>query len=141
MKTLMKRDYICVFVFYVLFVALFSIGTACTNSTSSSSSLSSSIVENTSVCKGTQGTEVIDNNEWIYGTWECQTQYGTMRLIINDDGRMYDTVEERWCSYSIEGDDIVEHILDGLVSTYHIDRVNKRFDCGNNRDWFIKVSN
>ena len=82
-----------------------------------------------------------DENEWIYGTWECKTQYGTMRLIINDDGRMYDSVEERWCSYSIEGDEIVEHILDGLVSTYHIDRVNKRFDCGNNKDWFRKVSN
>ena len=32
----MKRDYICVSVFYVLFVALFSIGTACSNQSSSS---------------------------------------------------------------------------------------------------------
>ena len=36
MTTLMKRDYICVSVFYVLFVALFSIGTACSNQSSSS---------------------------------------------------------------------------------------------------------
>mgnify|MGYP003418022975 CR=1 FL=1 len=42
MKTLMKRDYICVSVFYVLFVALFSIGTACSNQSNSSSSSNSS---------------------------------------------------------------------------------------------------
>ena len=162
----MKTKEIIIAVVYVVFTTALCVACnlASKNSSSSSQSSSSTAVDNTSeseyieshdteiatcdtsdvahVYKVEESYQTIeDDNEWIYGTWECRTKYGTMKLIIQDNGRMYDSVEERWCSYSIEGDEIVEHVLDGLVSTYHIDRVNKRFDCGNYENWFKKITN
>ena len=81
-----------------------------------------------------------DINSWIYGKWRCQTPYGTIEVIIKDNGRMYDGIEERWFNYTIEGDRIIEQ-LNGFISSYNIDRANKRFDCGKPGYWFKKVSN
>lgn len=82
----------------------------------------------------------VDKNEWIYGTWRCSTPYGTIEIILQDNGRMYDGIEERWCNYTIEGDRIIEQLNHG-ISSYNIDRANKRFDCGEPGYWFVKVSN
>lgn len=80
----------------------------------------------------------VDENEWIYGTWRCSTPYGTIEIIVQDNGRMYDGIEERWCNYTIEGDRIIEQLNHG-ISSYNIDRANKRFDCGEPGYWFTKV--
>ena len=80
----------------------------------------------------------VDENEWIYGTWRCSTPYGTIEVILQDNGRMYDGIEERWHDYTIEGNRIIEQ-LNGGISSYNIDRANKRFDCGEPGYWFRKV--
>lgn len=82
----------------------------------------------------------LDDNDWIYGTWKCNTPYGTIKLILQDNGQMYDGIEEKWYSYSIEEDRIIEQ-CNGYISAYNIDRVNKRFDAGRDSgSWFYKVS-
>ena len=77
-------------------------------------------------------------NEWIYGDWECQTPNGIIVLTIKKDGRIYDGIDDKWYTYTIKGDELVEQ-LNGYVSVYHIDRVHKRFDCGKKGLWFRRV--
>ena len=81
-----------------------------------------------------------DENEWIYGEWHCQTPLGKIVVIIREGGRMYDDLEKKWVSYTIEGNRLIEQ-LNGYISSYTIDRVNKRFDAGEAGYWFEKVSN
>ena len=78
-----------------------------------------------------------DSNSWIYGTWKCRTPYGTIKVILQEDGRMYDSTNEGWFSYTIEGNRIIEKCK-GYISTYNIDRANERFDCGEPGVWFYK---
>ena len=80
----------------------------------------------------------INNNGWIYGTWICKTPYGTIKLIIQEDGRLYNSIEEAWHTYTIRDDEIVEQ-CNGYVSSYKIDRNNQRFDAGEPGMWFQKV--
>lgn len=77
------------------------------------------------------------SDSWIYGTWKCRTPYGTIEVILREDGRMYNSTEEGWHNYTIEGSRIIEQ-CDGFISTYNIDRANKRFDCGEPGVWFYK---
>lgn len=84
-------------------------------------------------------TEMVDNFAWIYGTWHCDTPYGKMKVVLQKDGRMYDSVNEKWYNYKIEGGRIIEQ-CDGYISTYNIDEVNKRFDAGEPGVWYYKVS-
>lgn len=77
------------------------------------------------------------SNSWIYGTWKCRTPYGTIKVILQEDGRMYDSINEGWFSYTIEGNRIIEK-CNGYISTYNIDRANERFDCGEPGVWFYK---
>jgi hypothetical protein len=79
------------------------------------------------------------SDAWIYGTWKCNTPYGTIKIIINKNGRMYDSIEEGWFSYSIESTRIWEQ-LDGYGSSYPLDRANKRIGTGEPDVWFSKVS-
>ncbi len=79
-----------------------------------------------------------NENDWIYGTWRCSTPYGTIEIILQANGRMYDGIEQRWCNYTIEGNRIIEQLNHG-ISSYNIDRANKRFDCGEPGYWFTKV--
>ena len=78
-----------------------------------------------------------NDNKWLYGTWKCRTPYGTIKVILQEDGSMYDSTEDRWHKYTIEGDRIIEHCK-GYISTYNIDRANERFDCGEPGMWFYK---
>lgn len=78
-----------------------------------------------------------EDNEWLYGTWKCHTPVGPVVLYIEEDGRMYDSVNEGWYKYTIEGDRIIEQ-CNGYISTYNIDRANERFDCGEPGVWFYK---
>lgn len=78
------------------------------------------------------------SDSWIYGTWTCKTPYGTIKIIINKNGRMYDSIEEGWFSYSIESTRIWEQ-LDGYGSSYPLDRANKRIGTGEPDVWFSKV--
>ena len=79
----------------------------------------------------------ISSKSWLYGTWKCRTPYGTIKVILQEDGRMYDSVNEGWYKYTIEGDRIIEQ-CNGYISTYNIDRANERFDCGEPGVWFYK---
>ncbi len=79
----------------------------------------------------------VNENEWLYGTWKCKTPYGTIKVILQEDGRMYDSINEGWFSYTIEGNRIIEK-CNGYISTYNIDRANERFDCGEPGVWFYK---
>lgn len=79
----------------------------------------------------------MNEDEWLYGTWKCRTPYGTIEVILREDGRMYNSIEEEWHNYTIEGNRIIEQ-CDGFISTYNIDRANKRFDCGEPGVWFDK---
>ena len=80
---------------------------------------------------------ITTDNTWIYGTWKCRTPYGTIKVILQEDGRMYDSVNEGWYKYTIEGNRIIEQ-CNGYISTYNIDRANERFDCGEPDVWFYK---
>lgn len=82
---------------------------------------------------------VNDPYEWVYGTWECPTPNGTIVLEIRNDGRLYNSIDEMWHNYSINDKEIVEE-CHGYISTYHIDKRHKRFDCGERGVWFHKVS-
>ncbi len=84
-------------------------------------------------------TETVDNFAWIYGTWHCDTPYGKMKVVLQKDGRMYDSINEKWYNYKIEGGRIIEQ-CEGYISTYNIDEVNKRFDAGEPGVWYYKVS-
>lgn len=77
------------------------------------------------------------SKSWLYGTWKCRTPYGTIKVILREDGRMYDSTDERWYSYTIEGNRIIEQ-CNGYITTYNIDRANERFDCGEPGMWFYK---
>lgn len=83
--------------------------------------------------------ETVDNFAWIYGTWHCDTPYGKMKVALQKDGRMYDSVNDKWYNYKIEGGRIIEQ-CEGYISTYNIDEVNKRFDAGEPGVWYYKVS-
>ncbi len=82
---------------------------------------------------------VNDPYEWIYGTWDCNTPDGTIVLVIRNDGRLYNSIDEIWHDYSINNKEIVEK-CNGYISTYRIDKLNKRFDCGKSGVWFHKLS-
>lgn len=76
--------------------------------------------------------------EWIYGDWESETPYGTIRVTICKDGRIYNSVDETWHSYSLDGSKLVEQCK-GYISTYPIDQVGKRIGSGEPGYWFKKV--
>lgn len=76
--------------------------------------------------------------EWIYGDWECETPYGTIQMTICKDGRIYNSVDEAWHSYSLDGSKLVEQ-CDGYISTYPIDPVRKQIGSGEPGYWFHKV--
>ena len=78
------------------------------------------------------------SSSWIYGTWTCKTPYGTIKIILNDNGMMYNSVDEAWHSYSIESTRIWEQ-LDGYGSSYPLDRANKRIGTGEPGYWFSKI--
>ena len=76
---------------------------------------------------------------WLYGTWICNTPYGKIKVIINSNGRMYNSSEEKWHDYTVEDGQIVED-CGSFISTYNIDYRNQRFDAGEPEYWFHKVS-
>ena len=78
------------------------------------------------------------SDSWIYGTWTCNTPYGTIKIIISENGQMYNSVEETWHAYSIESTRIWEQ-LDGYGSSYPLDRANKRIGTGEDGYWFSKI--
>lgn len=75
-------------------------------------------------------------NPWIYGSWKCTTPYGTMHMIIREDGTVWDDIEEKWSTYEVYEDRIwVDYGSYG--TSLDFDKANHRLSAGEGY-WFTR---
>ena len=80
------------------------------------------------------------NISWIYGVWECTTEYGLTQIEITESEIFYrDQWDSEICSYRIEGN-MIKMQSSGYNTTFVMDDENKRIDMGGGH-WMHKISN